>query len=101
MIEKRMTTAFDISRQSWTGSTSNLTLIGSAKGHIQQASLELAQQLSIVFTKAFTIWFPLDTDVKEGDTLNDGTNDYSVRAIQENAVGCNTHLELTVQKDDV
>ena len=83
----------------WTGDSSQESVIATISGHIQQARPELAQQYGLVYSKAFTIWFPVSANVIEGDSAIDGTTSYSVKAVQKNNVGANAHLEVIAQKD--
>lgn len=100
MIERLYTTSFEVSRPVWTGDSAEMTLTATLAGHMQQARPELAQQLGYAMTKTFIIWCPVDTDVQEGDSITDGTNIYSVRAVQINSHGQNSHKELTVEKNE-
>ena len=83
----------------WTGDSGAESVVATIAGHLQQASPELALQFGLVYTKTFRVWFPVDANVVEGDTLVSGSITYSVKAVQQNNVGANTHLELIVQKD--
>lgn len=106
MIQDFFTTSFTIKRAGWVSDgDGNLYSTESTNttfyGHKQQATPELAQSLGLSFTKTFTVWCPVDTAVVEGDTIDDGTYVYSVRAVMQNNVGDNTHLELIVELDTV
>lgn len=73
---------------------------GSFYGHKQRATSELTQNLGISFTKGYTIWCPVDSDVYEGDNLlDDEGNYYSVTAINPRNYGNNQHLQLVVEQD--
>ena len=67
-------------------------------GHKQRIVAELSENLGISFTKGFTIWCPIDTDVYEGDTLKEGTDYYSVKAINKRDYGNNQHLEVVAEQ---
>lgn len=103
-IEDFYTTSFTNKRSVWTedvnGPYSEEDTISTFKGHLQQARMELVQSLSLSFTKTFTIWCAIGTNVKAGDTLISGTNQYSVHAVMNNNVGDNKHIELLVELDE-
>ena len=72
----------------------------SFKGHLQQATAELAQSIGTTFTKTYSLWCPYNTDVQQGDKLTSGSDIYMVRAIITRLVGSNKHLELIVEKEE-
>jgi len=103
MISRNYTTTFTIQRNVWTTadgySSSALGTIGTFKGHIQQASPEMVENLGLNFTVPYIAWCDPSTSVKLGDTLVVGTNRYDVRLIQDNSfIGANKHLELILEK---
>lgn len=74
MIKKFFKTYFEVRRPSWTtddesNQYSQMHTISQFYGHKQQASAELVQSLGLNFSKTFSVWCPLDTDVKEGDAV--------------------------------
>ena len=73
---------------------------GTITGHLQQARPELAESLNMDLTKTFSLWCAVGADVEAGDTLTIDSVDYSVRAVQENSVGGNQHLELILEKNE-
>lgn len=73
--------------------------MGSFSGHRQQASAELVQNLGLTYTKAFTVWCPVGTDVVEGDTIEAEDGKYSVRAVQLNGNGLNRHKQIVAELD--
>lgn len=98
--------AFTIKRAGWTtdgegNPYSAESTVGSFYGHKQQADQQLATSLGFSLTKTFSIWCESSVDIQEGDTITDGTDTFSVRAIQTNDYGSNPHLELLVEKDDI
>lgn len=102
MINDYYTTSFSTFRPVWTtddddNSFSEEQSVGTFNGQLQQANAELVASLGLSFTKAFTIWCDVATDVKEGDTLYSPTDKYSVRAVMKNNIGQNRHLEIVVQ----
>jgi hypothetical protein len=104
MIEKFFTTTFEVNRAVWKtdeslNQYSELSTVGTFLGHLQQASAFLAENLGLNMTKTFTIWCPVDTDVLEGDSIETYEAIYTVRAIQKNNTGVNTHLEIVVELD--
>lgn len=100
MISRNFTTQFTAKRMVWSGSSSSLTNISSFKGHLQQTSSELAQSLGLTFTKSFTIFCAIATDIKAGDEISDGVNTYTVEAIQELLVGANKHKQIFVERKE-
>lgn len=106
MISDFFTTAYTITRPQWlTDEAGNpysaAVEVETFSGHLQQARAELVANLGLSFTKTFLLWCPVTTDVKAGDSVTDGTNAYSVRAVQRNDIGENRHLELIVELDEV
>ncbi|MEQ9135756.1 MAG: hypothetical protein RLO51_11145 [Thalassobaculum sp.] len=106
MISRHFTTTYSVTRSEWTtdgegNPYSTEESVGTFPGHIQQARAELVQNLGLTLTKSFTVWCPVDADVKAGDTITDGTTTYSVRAAQLWSLGTNPHLKLIVEQDDV
>jgi len=89
-----------VTRMTWVGNSSSQGSAGSFSGHIQQARPETAESIGEEWSKVFSIWCALGTDVTEGDKLvvaaGDYASTYNVQQIQKNAVGINTHLELVV-----
>ena len=72
---------------------------GSFNGHIQQYNPNPDENLNLNFTVSHRIWTLPTTDVLEGDIINEGENNYAVRAIQRNDfIGDNKHIELLVEK---
>lgn len=99
-IERYYDTTFTITRMSWSGDSSALVSSGSFTGHIQQADQRLVEDLRSAFTISHSIWCDDATDVQAGDTLTEGSNTYSVKAIQTNDhAGKNKHKEVLVEKD--
>ena len=76
------------------------TTVGNIVGHLQQARAELAESLAMDLTKTFLVWCDVDANVKAGDTLTIDSVEYSVKALQENRVGYNQHLELIIEKNE-
>jgi hypothetical protein len=106
MIQDFFTTEFAVKRMTWLtddedNKYSSDTLIGTFLGHIQQANINLVQSLGLTFTKTYSVWCPVDTNVREGDKLETETETYSVRAVQKNNIGCNKHLELIIELDEL
>lgn len=101
MITNRYTTQFANSRMVWSGEYSEIDDANVFYGHIQQVNAELSQSLALTFTKAYSIWCPLNTDVQAGDNLTSGGETYTVKAIKELAVGNNKHKQLFVEKQDL
>jgi hypothetical protein len=98
------TTEFTVNRMAWDTDESGNEFSQEAEastfsGHVQQTSMELAQSLGLRFTKTFTVWCPLATDVAEGDSLSDGTYTYHVKAKQTFDNGDNAHLELVCERE--
>ena len=98
-INRFYTTSFSNKRMVYASNKSSLVLVGIFSGHIQQASAELAEQMNMVFTKTFSIWCDETTDIQEGDDVLEGSNTYSVKAVQLNNIGDNAHLEIIAEKN--
>lgn len=106
MIKDFFKTEFTIYRKSWKvdehdNDYADESVIATFLGHIQQASPLYIQSFALAITKAFTIWCPVDTNVKEGDTIYSATDTYSVKGVMKNDYGTNQHLELVVQLEGV
>jgi len=101
MINNYFTIQFTNYRQGgYVNGISSREEVGSFYGHLQQTSAELVENLGMSFTSAFTLWCPIDTDLETGDSLEDESNTYSVRAInKKNYGGSNQHLEVFIEKD--
>jgi len=98
------TTLFVIKRASWATDEddnpySEEVEVGQFMGHIQQASADLVQNLGMTLTSAFSVWCPLDSGIKAGDTLSSVGGVYSVKAIQKYEIGGNKHIEAVVRLD--
>jgi len=101
MINRFFTTQFTVKRQIWSGDSSASVTQGTFYGNIQQSTDEnLQQSLGLRFTKMFTIWCDIDTDIKEGDRLENGTDYYDVQFATRRNMGANKHLKVTVEKLD-
>lgn len=105
-IQDFFTKLFVVKRPTWfkdeeQNDYSELAESGQFNGHIQQAGENLVASLGLTFTTAYTIWCPIDTDVRIGDTIDSIDGRYSVKGIQKNDNGINRHLQLVVQYDGV
>jgi hypothetical protein len=103
MIEKFFTKTFSIYRNDYLeldgvfGSVEDL--IGTFKGHLQQAGPQITINLGLNLSTTYTVWCPSDTSVKLGDKIVCEGISYAIRLIQDNSlVGANRHLELVVEK---
>ena len=83
----------------WTGSSAELSTIGTFKGHKQQTPAQDISTMDIAYGKSSQIWCPVGTDVQTGDVIESGSNKYSVRAVNTRDYGTNQHLQLTVEQD--
>lgn len=106
MIKDFFNTTYTIKRSVWTtdgngNPYSTEATVSTFAGHIQQAAPEVAASLALTFTKTFSLWCQLGTNVREGDTITDGTTTYSVKAVMNYANGTNKHMELIVTEDGV
>ena len=102
MIDRFYTKTFTVFRQTFVSNKSSLVSQGSFKGHIQQGTEDrLQEHLGLRFTKAFTIWCASGTDVKKGDRLTEGENEYDVRFTEDRDVGDNGHLVVIAEKVEV
>jgi hypothetical protein len=94
-------TSFSVGRFTWSDESASESIVSSFYGHLQQANSELVEHLGLSFSTAFSIWCPITANVSIGDTLNDGSHTYSVKAINlRNFAGTQKHLELTVERDE-
>lgn len=99
MIDRFFTTTFTTKRQTWSGDSSSLVEQEDFIGHLQQGVSKTYQEnIQFRFSKAWTIWCPADTDVQEGDRLEEGSNTYDVKFVIDRNLGRNRHLELIVEK---
>jgi hypothetical protein len=106
VITDYFTTTFTVSRSEWTQDgegnlQSTEAAVTTFKGHIQQASAELVENLGLSLTKSFTVWCLPSVNVKAGDTITDGSRSFSVRAVMANVIGAHAHFELVVELDEV
>lgn len=100
-IQRWYTTQFTLKRQVFSNDSSALVAQDSFDGQIQQETDErFTQQLGLRFTKAFSIWCPLATDVQEGDRIESGGVTYDVRFVEDRTIGKNSHKHLLVEKSD-
>jgi hypothetical protein len=103
MIDNYFTTEFTNYRQGgYVNGLSSRNVVGTFKGHLQQPSAELVENLGMSFTGSFIMWCALDTDVYVGDDLEDGDNNtYSIRSINKrNYAGNSKHLELFIERNE-
>jgi hypothetical protein len=104
MIDKYFTQNITVKRLGWSTDEdgydySGEITSGTFKGHLQQASPELINNLGDIFTVSHIVWCPVGTDVKRGDTLEIGDRSFGVSGIQENTyVGNNRHLEVLINE---
>ena len=102
MIGDWFDTTFSVYRQVWSideddNQVSAEQLAGTFSGHLQQASRDMVLDFGLNFQTAYSVWCAINTDVKKGDVLKSGENNYTVKAIQVNDIGDNAHLELLVE----
>lgn len=103
MISKFFTTTFTVNRSVWSTDvngfqSSEESVVGTFKGHLQQLTAEQALNLGLNFTTPFSVWCPTGTNVIIGDNLTANSVNYTIRAIQNNGlVGVNKHLQLYVE----
>jgi hypothetical protein len=95
-------TTFNIYRHTWKIDESDNRYseeesAGSFLGHKQQATQEKVAEYGLSFQTAFTIWCAVGEDVQLGDVLRSGGDVYTVKAIQTNDIGSNSHLEILVE----
>lgn len=84
----------------WSNDSSSEITTGSLMGHIQPAGLNLAQSQGLRYSKAFTVWMAVGSDIQAGDRLNDGSRFYSVKAVTERSYGANRHIQAVVERDE-
>jgi len=99
-ISLLFTESISVTRMAWSGMTSSETAGVTFKGQVQQSRPETAESIGETWSKVFSIWCALGTDVTEGDKLTVSSGNYAgvynVKQIQKNALGRNGHLELVV-----
>lgn len=106
MITDFFTTLFIIYRSEWmtdiNGNAYSAEFnVGDFHGHIQQADASLVASLGLNLTNTYSIWCPVNTDIRNGDTIESADGQYSVKAIQLMAIGDNKHIQAIVQLDGV
>lgn len=100
MISRFFITTFTVKRMNaYASNKTTEASVGTISGHLQQLTAELTQQLGMTMTKSFRVWCAVGSNVQEGDSLEEGGNTYSVKAVQTNNYGANQHLELLVEKN--
>ncbi len=99
------TTTFTVKRMVYGGSDvggdnnkSSLETQGTFNGHLQQADPNLVASLAQTYKLDFLIWCSRSEDVQVGDQLEEGSNKYTVMALQDNSTGSNDHYELHLRK---
>lgn len=105
MIEKFFTKLFTVYRNEYIELggvySSSQVEVGTFKGHIQQANPQIVQNLALNLSTTFTVWCPVGTDVKMGDSIEAQGMTFAVRLIQDNSfVGANKHMELIVEREE-
>ena len=100
-IEKYFTKTFEVYRQVLSNESSVEVEQSSFLGHIQHTeSDEANNQIGIAYTRAFTIWCPIDTNLMIGDRVQDEDGkEYNIKFIQKNDNGNNQHLEASAELD--
>lgn len=103
-IERFFTDTFTVRRLEYTDNIGTMTTQGTFEGHIQQftgASTGMDTFGAFMWTKSFTVWCPLDTDVQEGDSIVDSNGvTYSVRTRKVLNLGGNQHVQIQVERDE-
>lgn len=101
MIEHTFNKSFDVYRVTYgDDNKSSESTVATFKGHLQQTSQELTEQLDLSFTQSFTLWCPVDANITEGDTVKDGTYSYSVKDVRVLDYGQNTHKRVILQRHE-
>ena len=105
MINNRFKEEFEVYRQEWIEDqngfeSSELDYSHEFKGLMQQTSPEDTEFLNLSFNQSFTIFCPLNTDIKSTDiVLYDGW-EYGVRNIIDYTDGINKHKQVYLEKLD-
>ena len=102
-INKFFTNSYTVTRMVWANESSSEISQGTILGHLQQLTDDETQHLGLAFTKSFRLWCAVDADIQEGDTLDDGLDTYSVKAINTRnyaSGSTNQHLEVILEQDD-
>jgi len=93
------TNTFTVKRMVWVNNSySELADVVSFDGHLQQTSSVLSESLGLRFTKAFTIWCPIDTVIMTDDRIASDGEEYTVRFVKELLVGRQKHLQIVAEK---
>ena len=100
-ITSYFTKTFQVFRQVWSNESSSEVEKTSFSGHIQHTNSDEAEnQVGIAYTRAFTIWCPIDTNLMIGDrVVDEDGKEYNIKFIQKNDNGSNQHLEASVELD--
>ena len=100
-IERFYNTVFTVARQVWSGDSSAETVQGTFNGLIEQGiSKTLDQNSAFRFTKPYTVFCPIGTDVQEGDKLTENSRTYDIKYVIKEEKGGNGHLELIAERND-
>lgn len=103
-ITKFYTKSFSVKRMTQDAGAKwgqELGVIGTFNGHLQQASSDLTETLKSQFNLAHKIWCAIGENIEVGDILTEGTDTYSVRAVDRKEIGANKHLEILAERKEV
>lgn len=100
MINRFFNTTFTIKRMVWSGESSSEVDQTSCSGHIQQARMDMIRNTAMSFTRSFTIWLPIGTNIQIGDTIDDGNYTYSIKEINQRNYGREQHLQVLAEKNE-
>lgn len=109
-IEKFFKTTFTVKRQVWSGDSSAEETQGTFNGLIEQGvSKSHDEDTGFRFEKPYTIMCPVDTDIQEGDVIEEieysgdsqiGLKTYDVKYVMKENLAVNKHLEVIVERND-
>jgi len=81
------------------GSKVGYTATSTTDGYFEALDPQTRAMLGIIETRAWTFWFDVDEDIKEGDILYDSDdNQYYVIEVTKRDIGINQHLEVLARE---
>lgn len=81
------------------GSKRAFSSTATVDGAVQALSVEARQSRGIIDEKGWKAWFPLESDIVEGDRITDDDGMvFNVREIVKKDYGINQHLEVILME---
>lgn len=97
MISGFYTTSFTQKRFATSGNQTQVATVATISGHLQQLDIQEITELGESFVSTHKIWVAVSSDVRVGDRLINGSDEYLVKAVQNNNYGQNSHLEIMAE----